>query len=193
MKAVVINREDRPERLAWCTEQFNKWGMNVEVFPAVIDNVGWRGCRDSHLAILDKYRMESYIMVFEDDVLFLRDPAEPITNVFKEVPKDWDLLYLGVSPQEPCTRVSEHLFKVKATTTTHAMLYNNRQYGVVDYILNHKDQILKIDNFYSAVIHKVFNCYVLSPLLCTQKQFQSDTCKRSDVSTIEKNFKKYCI
>lgn len=193
MVAVVINRSDRRERRLWCMEQFSKYGMSVELFSAVIDSPGWKGCRDSYFALFEKYHNEKHLMTFEDDVEFLSDPTIAIQEVFKELPLEWDILYFGISPAKPYERISDHLFKVDGGYCTHAMLWRNREGGVVDYILKHRDEVLKIDVFLSSVIHKKFNCYVVYPLLATQRQFQSDTCQRSDVSTIVKNYNKFCV
>ena len=191
MVAVCINREDRPERLAQSQKQFDKYGMNVEIFSAIIASPGWKGCRDSHLAVLEKYRDIKFILIFEDDVLFLDDPMLSIARVIGELPPDWDMLYLGISPTQKYKRHSNHLFKVNGGYTTHAILWNNKEHGIVDYVLSHRDQILKIDVFASAVLHKIFGCYVIYPLLCTQRQEQSDTCKRSDASSIKRNYNRF--
>lgn len=194
MKAVVINRQDRPERLAFAQEQFKRYGIEIEIFSAIINSSGWKGCRDSHLAVFEKYRDERYLMVYEDDCLFLTDPVPPTQEIFKELPKDWDALYFGISPQEPYERVSEHLFKVKKGYCTHAILWNNKKDGIIDYILAHKSEILKIDIFFSFVLSKLFNMYVIYPCLCVQTdKFNSDTCKRSDTNVLLKNYNKFCI
>jgi len=165
--------------------------MDVEIFPAVIDSPGWKGCRDSHLAVFDKYKDEKFILVFEDDVLFLSDPMLPIAQAIGELPSDWDVLYLGISPTQRYAKFSPHLYRVNGGYTTHAILWNNRDHGAVNYVLTHRNDILKIDVFFSSVIHKVFHCYVIYPILCTQVQYKSDTCHRSDASSIERNYHKY--
>lgn len=191
MKAVVINRTDRIERLQRSQEQFNCYGMEVEVFPAIITNPGWKGCRDSHLAVLEKYKNEKFILVFEDDVLFISDPMEPIAEVIEELPSDWDMLYLGISPSQEYKKFSPHLYRVNGGYTTHAILWHNRSNGAVNYVLTHRKDILKIDVFLGATVHKIFNCFVIFPILCTQRQEKSDTCHRSDASSIERNYHKF--
>jgi GR25 family glycosyltransferase involved in LPS biosynthesis len=190
MKIVVINREDRPERLKESQKQFEKYDMEVDVFPAVIN--GWRGCRDSHLAVLEKYKDKRYIMILEDDVLFLDNPWKPIAYAMNELPNIWSMLYLGISPQGEYVRYSPHLFKVNGGHTTHAIIWDNKPKGVVEYILQHRNEIQKWDVYLSTVIHKLFECFVIYPILCVQRQEQSDTCHRSDASSILHNYNKYC-
>jgi hypothetical protein len=116
-----------------------------------------------------------------------------ISQAIAELPKGWDMLYLGISPNQKYVKVSPHLYKVNGGYTTHAILWNNKEKGVVDFILNHRVDILKWDVYLSAIIHRMFNVYVIYPILCTQRETgQTDTCKRSDVSTIIKNYNKYC-
>lgn len=188
---MVINKEDRPERLGAAMGQFAKFGLNAEVFPALPG--GWRGCRDSHLAVLEKYRAEKFLLVFEDDVLFLSEPLPRLMQVVEEeLPHGWDMLYLGISPTRKYRRETPHLFRVNGGYTTHAILWHNKPDGAIDYILTHRDEIGKIDNFYSDVIHKRFGCFVIYPMLATQGQYKSDTCKRSDAGSIIRNFNRFC-
>lgn len=188
---VLINREDRPERLIEAKRQLDQYGLEFELFPAIINKIGWMGCRDSHLKVLELYKDEPTLTIFEDDVKFLSDPIEGMIASLKELPKEWDLLYLGISPQEPFKKYSDHLYRAGHSTTTHAISYNTRS-GIIERILKQKNDILKWDNYLSSQINYQFNCFVVYPLLCTQWDDISNTCHRSGVATIVKNFNKYC-
>jgi len=188
---VVINREDRPERLIEAKRQLDQYGLEFEVFPAIINKIGWMGCRNSHLKVLELYKDEPTLTIFEDDVKFLSDPIDTMIASLKELPKEWDLLYLGVSPQEPFKKYSDHLYRAGHGYCAHAISYNTRS-GVIDYILKHKQDILKWDVYLSSMINKQFNCFVAFPILCTQVQHKSDTCIRTDSSTIVKNYNRFC-
>lgn len=192
MKAVVINREDRPERLKATREQLDRFGIEFSVFSAITQPGGWRGCRLSHLSVLEKYKDEDMTWVMEDDIHFLTYPHEALNHAMDELPIDFDILYLGISPLRKYERYTEHLFRVNGGHTTHCMVYNNRKGGVVDFILQHRDTVMKWDVFLSSIIHPVFKCFCTYPIVCTQRQTQSDTCKRSDTSTILRNYQKYC-
>lgn len=192
MTTYLINREDRPQRLAHAREQLQTQNLNAHVFKAIVGSPGWKGCATSHLSIMERCRNEETFTVFEDDVLFLGDYHSAVELAMEELPHNWDLLSLGCSPQEPFERYSEHLFKMGKSFTTHAIIWHTRYNGAVEHILSHKRDIKKIDVFFSEFVYPNFNCFVSYPLLVTQAQFKSDTCTRSDVSTIEKNFNKYC-
>lgn len=193
LEAYIINRADRPQRLAHAREELIKQNLNARVFEAIIDKPGWKGCRDSHLAIMEKCKELGSFLILEDDVLFVNDYYDVMIPAMAELPTDWDCLYLGASPKQPQERYSEHLFRLKNAHVTHGILWHNRKNGAVEYILNYKDEILKIDDFFAREVQPNFNCFVVYPILATQAEFKSDTCHRSDVSTIITNYQKYCI
>jgi hypothetical protein len=192
----VINRQDRPDRLHDIRIELENQEMNAHLFQAVIDKVGYKGCTRSHLGVMERCKSEKTFMVLEDDAEFLY--PKDITNAFVgqslvDMPKDWDALYLGASPQEPQEQYSDTLYRLKNAKCTHAIIWHNRDHGAVEYILNHKEDIGKIDRYLYEVIQPKFNCFATFPMLCTQKQSRSDIAHRSDCSTILKNFNKYCI
>ena len=191
MKCYVINRNDRPQRWDKVWDELIRVGIKPERFPAIIATPGWVGCRDSHLKLLEQNRNEEHVIIFEDDVIFITDPVFAIEKCFTELSPDWDCLYFGASPKQPQERYSEHLFKLNNAHVTHAILWN-MQGEAVKQILVDKDQIRKWDDYLATVIQPKFNCFVVYPMVATQRQYQSDTCKRSDVSTIESNYNLYC-
>lgn len=194
-KTFVINLAERTDRWGRVKPELSKYCIDYNRFEAI--GGGWRGCRDSHLAILDnvkKLRWKDdyhYILILEDDVEFLPDWKEYFRKSRFYLPLDWSLLYLGCSPQAPLEKFNDYLYVVKESFCTHAILYNNSRRGVVDYILSCRDEIQKIDVFYRQVIQEQFKCFVTYPLCATQWDNKSNTCKRSDVSTIEKNYKRF--
>lgn len=110
-----------------------------------------------------------------------------------QLPLDWDCLYLGASPQEPQERYSENLFRIKNSWCMHAILWHNREGGAIEYLLANKDRINKIDVFMAQEVMPKFNCFLIAPMVATQRETgTSDTCAKSDVSTIKTNYDKYC-
>jgi len=190
MKSYVINLNRRADRWIVVREHLHELGIRVTRFPA-IDN-GWRGCRDSHLAILDLCKDEDVFSIYEDDVEFVED-TDYVNAAIMQLPPKWDCLFLGASPQEPQERYSDNLFRIKNAKTTHAIIWHNREGGAIDYILSHKEEINKIDDYFCSDIFPRFNCFLINPLVATQRQTQSDCCTRSDLSTIVINYKKYCV
>lgn len=191
MVSWVINLDKRVERWIYVREELFSMGIKPIRFSAIETKPGWHGCRDSHLQILQSAEKNSVVAIYEDDVKFLQ-PWSVVFKAMNQLPENWDMLYLGASPKEPQERYSENLFKLKNAHVTHAIVWNIRHKGAVEYLLTHKSDIRKYDDYLAQAIQPNFNCFLCYPLVATQKQFQSDTCGRSDVSTIEKNFNLYC-
>lgn len=192
MNTYVINRSDRPERLAHIIAQLKEQGLNAHRFEAVIAKPGWVGCRMSHIKLLEKCKNDVYVIILEDDVKFI-NPFTLLEDAIREAPLECDAIYLGASPKEPQVKYSSHLYRLKNAHTTHAILWHPRQGGAVEYILEHQNEIRKIDDYFATVIQPMFNVFCIAPMICTQAPgFHSDTCTRSDTTTIEKNFNLYC-
>jgi len=172
--------------------ELERVGITVIRYPAIDTKPGWMGCALSHIACMTEGKNDYCVTVYEDDVKFLVDcPQELMNEAISQLPRDWDMISWGASPQEPLIRYSENLFRLdNKAWCMHAYTINNNN-GLIDFIIDNKDNIGKIDVFMSERVYPNYNCFLVYPLLCSQIQFQSDTCKRSDVSTIIKNYNKY--
>jgi GR25 family glycosyltransferase involved in LPS biosynthesis len=196
MEIFVINRDDRPERLMDVRSELEKQGLNAHRFDAIVNKQGFIGCRNSHLAVMEKCRNESTFMILEDDATFLYEKYYTqlfIKAAMIQLCSDWDALFLGCSPQEQQEHYSNNLYRLRNAKCTHAIIWHNRPNGAVEYILAHKTDIGKIDRYLYEVIMPMFQIYCVYPMLVTQKQTKSDIAHRSDCSSIERNFIKYCI
>jgi GR25 family glycosyltransferase involved in LPS biosynthesis len=191
MVSYVISLDKRVERWYYVREHLHDMDIHPIRFAAIETKLGWQGCRDSHIAILSKMQEGDVYAIYEDDVMFL-ESWDAVLRSISQLPVGWDCLYLGASPKEPQVRFSDNLFRLKNAHVTHAIVWNYRHYGAVEYIMTHISDIKKWDVYLAEVIQPKFNCFVTYPLVATQKQFKSDTCTRSDVSQIEKNYNFYC-
>ena len=194
MRTFCINLDRRSDKWAYMRCELERVGITATRFTAIDTKPGWRGCRDSHIRLMEMCRNEETFLILEDDVKFLcDDPIGAIVDVMDDLPYNWDALFLGASPQEPQERYSDHLYRLKNALTAHAIVWHNRHNGAVERILTDKSLIGKIDVYLRDWIFPNYNCFLIKPLCATQTQFSSDTCGRSDVSTIEKNYYKYCV
>jgi glycosyl transferase, family 25 len=187
MKAYCINLPERPER--WEQFQKQKFPFPVERFLAIRDIPGWKGCAKSHLKLMGEIK-EFPCAIFEDDCLML-DSWERVEEVMKQLPENWDMLYLGATLNEQLERYSENLFKLKNAFTTHCIIYRDSR--VIDFMLK-SDIDRKIDVFITKEVHTRFNCFVTYPMIATQRAGISDIGEKSKYVTyneIELRFKKY--
>lgn len=170
MKAFVINLESRPDRMV--EFQKNIFPFEVERFDAIKTDPGWIGCTDSQLVIL-KGQKEFPFIIFEDDCLILQ-PWSVVENAMKQLPHDWDALYLGATLMQPIERYSENLFKLQGAFCAHAIIYNT--WRMVQYILDNHEEFFRnsvarntLDVFYAHDIQEKFNCFITDPLVATQR------------------------
>lgn len=190
MNYYIINLDDRPDRLRRVTKELRAVGIPFTRVPAIRTIPGRVGCARSHVRALMQAEGD-VVTIFEDDVKFI-GPRELIHQTMWELPEDWDMLYLGASPQEPLTAYSDHLFRLGKSKTTHAIVWHRRPGGAMEYVIEHEDSIdVAIDNWLSREVHPRFNCFLAYPLICTQHQTSSDTCRRMDASSIERNYRLY--
>src|SRR3569833_2909723 len=96
-KVCVINLTERTDRLRDTLDELKKAGCtdHVDVFPAIrpadtsgFGSIGEHGCYLSHLAVLERYRSCSSILVLEDDVAFSMSRAE-LAQAVAGLPDDW--------------------------------------------------------------------------------------------------------
>lgn len=170
MKAYVINLESRPDRMVEFAK--NSLPFQVERFNAIKTDPGWIGCTNSQLAIL-KQQKEFPFIIFEDDCLLLQ-PWSVVENTMKQLPPDWDALYLGATLMQPIERYSKNLFRLKNAFCAHAIIYNTER--MVQYVLDNHEEFFRnsvarntLDVFYAQDVQQKFNCYITDPLVATQR------------------------
>jgi len=173
MRAFVINLDRRPDRL----KEFyrNKFPFPVERFSAVDGACGEDGCTQSHLNIL-RSQTEFPFVVFEDDCDMLRG-WDVVEAAMKQLPADWDALWLGATLYKPLQRYSPNLFILRKAYALQAVIYNSQR--MINYILkNHNTPSGKnLDIFYHYQVQKCFNCFIVYPLVAGQRSGMSDISK----------------
>lgn len=177
--AYCINLADRSDRWANVKKQFELYFDGcVEHFEAVKMAPGWKGCRASHLKLLEKCKHLDEFMILEDDVQFVGKAGEVLQKAYEQLPDDWDVLYLGAHLQGPIKKYSDNLCRLQNAFCTHAMIFNNRRH-IVNYILDNQHLIEKIDVFYLEYLMPTWNIFITNPLTATQADSYSDIINRS--------------
>jgi hypothetical protein len=171
MKAFVINLDSRADRM----EKFSKndFPFPVERFSAIGSTDVHSSIALSHMGVI-RDQHEFPFVVFEDDCLLLK-PWGFIEDIMKQLPPDWEALWLGATLTQPLIRYSDNLFRLKRAYTLHAVIYNSRP--LIDYVLTKfnglKDGTI-IDVFYFSTIQENFNCFITYPMTATQFVSRSD-------------------
>jgi GR25 family glycosyltransferase involved in LPS biosynthesis len=198
IKTVIINLEERKDRLNNIIEQLNKIDIyNYEHFIGiklnennVIENVinpekAWKkndidylksacGCKLSHLEILKKYKgcKEDYILIIEDDAIFEENTLIYLNLALISLKnKDWDILYLTTNLKEKidAIKIDHNLLKINKGLTTTAQLFKKNDIDKIIKIIEDSD--IEIDNTYNDYLK---NKYCVYPMCAYQKESFSD-------------------
>jgi GR25 family glycosyltransferase involved in LPS biosynthesis len=122
-RIILINLARRTDRWEHAKHEFWKHNVKVERFLA-FDMPGDenRGCTESHAAVLRMIveRGWSRTLILEDDVEFrFDDTQQRFSDMIKEVPFDWFMLYLGGHHGAPLKRfVAPHVVQIEHMKTT---------------------------------------------------------------------------
>jgi len=173
MKSFVINLHDRLDRWQVAEPHLKSHGFNVERYIGQRKPKGYEGCTASHLGALASAG-EAPFIIFEDDVEIIGD-VDVMHKAISEL-GDFDMLYLGCSPQETMYRHTEHTVALGRAYQTHAIVYGSNR--VVDHILYYRHDIRKIDVFLSEDIHPYFNCFATNPMIARQRESYSDITRK---------------
>lgn len=171
----------RPDRAGEMLRQLHKFGIEATRFEAhwkPIDHLGKPngnlGCTSSHRGVLElicHHRWES-TLVLEDDAQFVDDSwPEQFDAMVREVPKDWQFLFLGAGyAEDPIARVSDAVIRAGALMTTSS--YGIR-YEMARRMAPHISGIGPIDSLYHGWQRK-YPTYIFSPRLMVQRAGYSD-------------------
>lgn len=181
-KIFCINLDHRPGKWEFMEGQFKKYGLKVERFKAINGNPnnlkvpisnGDVGCTLSHLGVIKKAKEEKLksILVLEDDAEFIEGFLGKFKEYYKQVPKDWQMLYLGGSHLRPIIPVSTNVAKISHTYTTHSYAIKD---SVYDMVIKRFPNLQKEVDVYYADIQKIIKAYVIRPHLTWQKEGFSD-------------------
>lgn len=122
------------------------------------------------------------LLHLEDDCVFRN--LEHLPHALSELPPDWDILYLGANlicwnNGEPAPeRFSDHLFRVRAAWTTHAIAYNRKcVYEILAKQPAFSEQMF--DQYLSSRLPD-FNAFCIAPMVAYQRPRFSSIWQRAD-------------
>lgn len=227
-KVYLINMDQDTKKLEDVKKECKKFNINFERFSGInplklseeelekyvtkncknMCSNGLIGCGISHIKIYEK-ALENYyknILILEDDVYFTNDLYEILDNVMKNLPEDYDILYLGCSGLCKKKELYDldyslifHLFSKnkkqinneyihipKFALSTHAMIISNKGcrklLNVIGKINTHIDFII-------ASKSNQLNIYGTNKILAKQKWFTSHNSNISSNYLLNNYFK----
>lgn len=159
-KVYIINCQHRPDRKEQLTRHLNELGLvdwsGVEWVRAIVGDFtghpacwgagrGAWGCLRSHCRIMEDAMHDRAndtskypsILILEDDVVFCKDAAARLEDIFLELPKDWGQLYLGGQHRGKNAPFSKHMVVGGSVNRTHAYAVHRNWYPRVYQHINH--------------------------------------------------------
>ena len=185
----VINLPERGDRLEQLEEELTClfYEPSYILMNGVKRPLVHEGIAEAHIQCVRMAKALNlpYCMIIEDDLLFQakEKTIEYVTNAFRHVPEDWDILLSGIYDGHP-VKVNEYWSKVKKFCGLHLYVVNAKFYDKflsyeggwhIDQWLNHKG-----DN----------NVYVTNKFFAIQRNGYSDNVKKNvNYNDLLKNYK----
>lgn len=183
-KVFCINLRSAVDRRAHCERLFKLLGWQVEFIDG-FDSSAWPdnglgmfpgcyGASISHAMCAARAVRDGHpnYLVFEDDLLMVRDIAERLPLFLNAVPNDWGLLYLGWIPwcQHNRTPVNSHIDRVTGMNGAHAFAVNETVYGhYLCHLLNFREHC----DTCAAFVQQSCRAYAFNENLISQGGFGS--------------------
>jgi GR25 family glycosyltransferase involved in LPS biosynthesis len=131
----------------------------------------------TNIKIIEKAKKDGLksILILEDDVEFT-DEINNISEYFKFLPNDWDMIYFGGNHNthmniEPPIIINEKISKLHHTFSTHCVGIKNTAYNII--LDNLKHPTKQLDAIYSD-LQKTLNVYSFYPMIASQRIGFSD-------------------
>jgi GR25 family glycosyltransferase involved in LPS biosynthesis len=190
-KIFCINLKQHKDRKRRIIKQSKKYNLKISFFNAINHKNGWEGCLMSHLEIIKIAKKNKYknILILEDDIIFTTNPDIDVDNL----PKKWDLLYLGGNIQtileEDKTILNNKKWIKMCCLSTKSYIINSNVYDkIINELSIYKN---KKDDYFNTIFHPNQTSYIINPPI-TDLYYYSDiekTIKEQNTweDAIEKN------
>jgi GR25 family glycosyltransferase involved in LPS biosynthesis len=177
----VINLKRRRDRLEHIEDQLEKIGCsNYQLIEAVDGSKlkessrikkGALGLVKTYLNIYESWKdnNDGFILLIEDDCIFLENFNENLETYLINVPEDWDCLYFGGNHNYhvggTVERINEFCIKLNNTYTTHCLLMKSQIF--INLISDLKNLEVEVD-VGLAKLQKHFNFYSTTEKITSQ-------------------------
>ena len=188
-KVVCINLDRRPDRWQRIQKELARHSIDsVERFSAIdgatvekiagwIHTPGAYGCLLSHVEVVKEARQSGApaVLIFEDDTVLDPDFQNKFTTFIKEVPDDWDMLYLGALHKDAPVKISEHVGRITKANSTYAYALKHTVYDAFIDLNARAEHVLDMNSY---KLQERFNCYCFMPNLAWVEAEYSDVQNR---------------
>lgn len=174
----LINLPHRTDRREQATRELGHFDIPFEVWTAHRHTDGKTGLSQTLHELLTHALSNNMqrILVFEDDVEFLKDPNDYMLKCQMQLLalKEWDLFYLGINSHVPFDdQMSENILRVRRAYALHAVAYSRE--GILKSLHALSSQpLLAADVAIEQIVQPLGHCYCCYPMLATQRPSFSD-------------------
>lgn len=140
----------------------------------------WLGFNRTMKMVIEKgYATGEPFIIFEDDIMFTPKWKE-FEGACKELPEDWDLLYLGgnfigsdTTVWDMPTKYSAQLALLPNAWQTHAILYSNK---AAKFVLDNfnEEGFPVLDEWLRVELMPKGRVFMMNPMICYQRTVWSD-------------------
>ena len=175
-KIYVINLPKRIDRLLQFVEEMEKYEIEFEIINGIEHESGAEGLRQTVENIFIDAIEKKYdnILIFEDDCYFVEGKSTvdwTMENAIKELPEQWQILYLSAQPTNGFNRrQSGCLLQLDGAFATHSWAISNQ--GMREILSVGLDA--PIDNSIVKSIQPLQRCFITYPILTSQRAGMSD-------------------
>jgi len=138
---------------------------------------GAYGCLLSHLQVVCDARRRGLpaVLIFEDDVVFDPHLQEKFRTYFRQLPRDWHMLYFGALHKDEPITIVDNISRLTMANSTYAYALRETVFDAfID--LNRKAETVVDDAIF--VLQQQFNCYCFMPHLAWVETDYSDAQNR---------------
>lgn len=186
---ICINLDRRPDRWEKVRARFARHDIRqvarfsafdwkaLSVLPDWVDTPGAYSCLLSHLAVVREARRRGApsVLILEDDVVFDDCLNRKFSEMVRQVPARWDMILFGGSHWQEPVRISEHVFRARATAATHAYALNRTVYDTFIDLNSRGQNVIDVNN---TLLQRDRDCFCFMPHLAWQDRDYSDVGQR---------------
>lgn len=166
----IINLKHRTDRREHIEQEVLKISNNYTIIDGIVDET--KTCFQSQKKCIQmaKENHLPYVLVLEDDAVFINDSFSILERVFAEIQTmQWDMFFLGANLQTLANRVSDSVLKLNGAYAAHAYMVHERFY---DTIIN-LPHVCEMDVHYHNLMPN-YDIYMCDPMIAYQLPTYSD-------------------
>jgi GR25 family glycosyltransferase involved in LPS biosynthesis len=152
-------------------------GRRLELPAMWRHSAGAYGCLLSHLQVVRDAQKQGLpsLLILEDDVVFDTSFREKFPVFARNLPADWDMIFLGALHRDDPVPVAEHVVRIRHAYSTYAYALRD---SIFDAFIAANDGSPSQVDVNNGVLQSNYNCYGFAPNLAWVESRYSDVQER---------------